>query len=123
MAAAPQRRFPNFVYGRGEEPDARFSLANERTFLTWITAGLALLSAGVALHAFLPGLNPLFARPAEILLVVAGLACPAQAWLGWARVEAALRQKKPLPAPALAPVLTVILTIAGALLLAGMLLP
>ena len=27
------RRFPRWVYGVGTEPDARFSLANERTFL------------------------------------------------------------------------------------------
>ena len=28
-----QRRFPARVYGHWVEPDARFSLANERTFL------------------------------------------------------------------------------------------
>jgi putative membrane protein len=26
-------RFPEWVYGQGEEPDPRFTLANERTFL------------------------------------------------------------------------------------------
>lgn len=45
-------RFPQSVYGQGEEPDARFSLANERTFLAWIRTSLALIAGGVALEAF-----------------------------------------------------------------------
>ena len=44
-------RFPRSVYGVGNEPDPRFSLANERTFLAWIRTGLALSAAGVALEA------------------------------------------------------------------------
>src|SRR3546814_12012733 len=40
-------RWPAFVYDEGEEPDYRFSLANERTFLAWIRTSLALLAAGV----------------------------------------------------------------------------
>src|SRR6185312_1745313 len=31
----------------GEEPDYRFSLANERTFLAWIRTALALMAAAV----------------------------------------------------------------------------
>ena len=45
-------RWPGFVYAGGEEPDYRFSFANERTFLAWIRTGLALLAAGVAVDAF-----------------------------------------------------------------------
>ena len=45
------QRFPRQVYGHGEDPDPRFSLANERTFLAWIRTTLALLAAGVALEA------------------------------------------------------------------------
>ena len=44
-------RFPRSVYGSGTEPDARFSLANERTFLAWIRTSFALVAAGVALEA------------------------------------------------------------------------
>ncbi|HET9290174.1 MAG TPA: DUF202 domain-containing protein, partial [Actinomycetes bacterium] len=33
------------------EPDYRFTLANERTFLAWIRTSLALLAGGVALHS------------------------------------------------------------------------
>ena len=44
-------RFPRWVFGAGDEPDARFTLANERTFLAWIRTSLALSAAGVALVA------------------------------------------------------------------------
>ena len=32
----------------GEEPDPRFTLANERTFLAWIRTSLAFLAGGIA---------------------------------------------------------------------------
>ena len=43
---------------QGVEPDYRFSLANERTFLAWIRTGLALLAGGVLLHQFSTELTP-----------------------------------------------------------------
>lgn len=36
----------------GEDPDYRFSLANERTFLAWMRTALAILAAGVLLDQF-----------------------------------------------------------------------
>ena len=36
----------------GTEPDARFSLANERTFLAWNRTALALLAGGLAVVQF-----------------------------------------------------------------------
>jgi putative membrane protein len=36
----------------GEEPDPRFTLANERTFLAWIRTALAFIAGGIALEAF-----------------------------------------------------------------------
>ena len=44
---AGQRRWPAWVYGVGDDPDPRFSLANERTFLAWIRTGLAFVTAGL----------------------------------------------------------------------------
>ena len=46
-----KRRFPKSVYKLGTEPDPRFSLANERTFLAWLRTSLAFIAAGVALEA------------------------------------------------------------------------
>ncbi len=57
MVTAPTR-FPRQVFDRGEEPDARFTLANERTFLAWIRTSLALLAGGVALHVLGPAAHP-----------------------------------------------------------------
>jgi putative membrane protein len=38
----------------GDEPDARFSLANERTFLAWNRTALALIAGGLAISQLLP---------------------------------------------------------------------
>ena len=43
----------------GEEPDYRFTLANERTFLAWIRTALAVLAAGVLLEQFAAKLHQL----------------------------------------------------------------
>lgn len=112
-----RRRLPGWVYDHGDEPDPRFSLANERTFLAWLGTGLALLSAGVGLHSLSRGAGRTSNPAAEIVLVVLGLLCPVQAVIGWARAERALREGRPLPGPGLAPVLAVGLLVAGALYL------
>lgn len=112
---APRERFPSAVYRVGAEPDARFSLANERTFLAWIRTGLALIAGGVALEAFGLTLQPGLRLAASVVLIVAGIATPIQAWLGWMSSERSLRLNKPLPAPRLA------LPVAGAVLLAAVL--
>ncbi|WP_016894168.1 YidH family protein [Mycobacteroides abscessus] len=38
----------------GTEPDYRFTLANERTYLAWVRTSLALIASGVALMQFVP---------------------------------------------------------------------
>lgn len=101
-AGPPPRRFPQSVYGHGTEPDARFTLANERTFLAWIRTGLAFLAAGVALESLGLGLQPGFRLAASVVLVVTGIVTPVQAWVGWMRAERALRLGRPLPSALLA---------------------
>lgn len=115
-------RFPASVYGRGEEPDARFSLANERTFLAWIGAALALISVGVGLESLALNLSPGLRLAASIVLVLAGVACPVQAWVGWARAETALRERRPLPSTPLLVGLPVALVVAGGLVLLALVL-
>ncbi|MEL4505596.1 DUF202 domain-containing protein [Luteococcus sp. H138] len=108
-------RFPSSVYLVGEEPDARFTLANERTFLAWITFGLGMISLGVALESFALALEPHCRIAASVLLIVVGAFIPVQAWAGWKRVERALRLGMPLPSMVHG------LVIAGCVVMAGVL--
>ncbi|MFF2269438.1 YidH family protein [Cellulosimicrobium cellulans] len=112
-------RRPRSVYGVGTEPDARFSLANERTALAWVRTGLGLVAGGVALTSFAT-----FADMPGVLDVVAGVAClvgagfAGYALVSWRRNERALRLRRRLPAPSGLPVLVVGVVVL-ALLLAG----
>lgn len=90
-------RRPRWVYGAGEEPDHRFSLANERTFLAWIRTSLGLIGGGVAVEAFGVATPDVRASLAFLLVALGGF-CGAAASLRWARVERALRERGPLPA-------------------------
>jgi putative membrane protein len=100
------RRFPKAVYGHGTEPDPRFSLANERTFLAWIRTSLALIAAGVALEALQMPIERELRFVSAIVFVVLGLLAAVQAWLGWVRTERALRENRALSGPTLAAVIT-----------------
>ncbi|WP_280507617.1 YidH family protein [Nocardia flavorosea] len=117
-----RRRFPTWVYGRGAEPDARFSLANERTYLAWIRTSVALMAAGAALQVFGIGGRSVLGVLASALLIVCSIVLPVTAWLSWARVERSLRADLPLPAPGMAGPLALVLAIAGGLVLAAVLL-
>jgi putative membrane protein len=115
------RRYPASLYGHGAEPDPRFSLANERTFLAWIRTSLALIAAGVALEAFVVNMPAGIRLAAALLLVIAGIAAPVQAWFGWLRIERALRNSRPLPAPTLSLPIVIVVVVAGILVLVGLL--
>jgi putative membrane protein len=117
-----RRRFPASVYRAGSEPDPRFTLANERTFLAWIRTALAFIAGGVALEALVPGLQPGFRLAASIVLVLAGIGTPIQAWLGWLVTERALREGRPLPSPALALPLGIAVVVVGILVALGFIL-
>lgn len=82
----------------GEDPDYRFSLANERTFLAWIRTALALLAGGVLLEQFSTTLGPHVV--VVVLAVGLGLLAAilsALAYFRWRANEIAMRHKKRLP--------------------------
>jgi putative membrane protein len=90
----------------GAEPDPRFTLANERTFLAWIRTALALVAGGIGLETFVPRLGVAGLRQTlSVLLVLLGCVVSATAWRRWVRAQEALRLGEPLPVPRLAPVL------------------
>lgn len=117
-----RQRFPQSVYSHGEEPDARFTLANERTFLAWVRTALALMAGGVALEALGLGLHPGFQLAASVVLMLTGILAPIQAWYGWARNERALRNNTPLPNPMLALPVIIAVALAGVLVMIGLVL-
>jgi putative membrane protein len=109
-------RQPRWVYDAGEEPDPRFTLANERTFLAWVRTALAMFAGGVALHALAVPENGFLRGLMVVLLVgVASLVC-VLALVRWARVERAMRLHQPLPSFGLGIVTTVALVLVGVLL-------
>lgn len=96
------------LLGGGTEPDPRFTLANERTFLAWIRTSLALLAGGIAVEAFTSDLFiPEIRKTVAIMLLLLAMALGAGAFFRWLGVERAMRRKAPLPLPLLAPLLAV----------------
>ncbi|WP_433385628.1 YidH family protein [Micromonospora sp. KLBMP9576] len=87
------RRWPRRVYGVGTEPDPRFSLANERTFLAWLRTALGLMVAAAAVRAF--GADG--SRWTAVVLAVLAVGVAVEAFPRWARNERALRLQQPLP--------------------------
>ncbi|MFD7106012.1 YidH family protein [Streptomyces celluloflavus] len=92
----PAARPPLFdPYREGEEPDPRFTLANERTFLAWQRTALALTAGGIGIAA-LTTHTP--ARQAlATVLVLLGIATAVTALRRWSATEHALRVRRPLP--------------------------
>jgi putative membrane protein len=115
-------RRPRWVYDEGVEPDARISLANERTFLAWMRTALALVAGGVAIHAIDVPLSSAWKSVVSTLLLLAGVLATTAAWVQWARTERAVRRGEPLPSRG--PLTVLIAAVVGAtavLLLVGLL--
>ena len=97
-------RRPRSVYSVGEEPEVQASLANERTALSWIRTGMALVAGGVALAALASfGELPVIILAIAALSSLGGAGLAVWALVSWHRSEKALRLREPLPAPAALP--------------------
>src|SRR5688500_14963626 len=96
------------------EPDYRFTLANERTFLAWQRTALGLLAAAVAVVQFMPELAVPGLRHALGAVVGALAMLTSGAGLHrWYQVDHAMRRDRPLPRPSTPVYLTVGLMVIG----------
>lgn len=108
---------------QGKEPDYRFSLANERTFLAWIRTALALLAGGVLLEQFSTTLGPrLTVVMLAIALSVLAAALALLAYGRWRGNEIAMRLEQPLPPSLAVPLLAGAICLVGAVVAVLMLL-
>lgn len=81
-----------------EEPDYRFTLANERTFLAWIRTALALIAGGIAVVQFVPAFGiPGVRHGLSVVLTAGGGLLAALAVRRWQRVQVAMRRNEDLP--------------------------
>lgn len=107
----------------GQDPDYRFSLANERTFLAWIRTALAILAGAILLRQFARDVHPqaLLVAIAALLAVLSGV-IGVGAWVQWRRNEHAMRLGRALPPNVLRPVLAATVAVSAVVavvLLAG----
>lgn len=99
-------------YDEGQEPDYRFSLANERTFLAWTRTALALLAGGVLLHEFAGRIEPKWLLGAlSVALVAASTLLSAGAFVQWRANQIAMRNGRGLPRPHLIGALAVFICV------------
>ncbi len=106
------------AFREGEEPDPRFTLANERTFLAWVRTGLGLIAAAVGFEAFAtevvsPGVRTVLV----VLLLLGATALVLFAFKRWMDVESAMRTGHRLPVPAITALLMVLVVGAAITLL------
>lgn len=83
---------------QGDEPDVRFTYANERTFLAWNRTALALIATGVAATQLLPEFHVAGGRRILGLpMVVLGALVAFTSFRQWRANQQAMRCAEPLP--------------------------
>jgi putative membrane protein len=104
---------------RDEEPDVRFTYANERTFLAWNRTALALIATGVAATQLLPKLQVEWGRRLLGLpLIALGAVVAAESLRQWRANQRAMRRGEPLPRSWMPLVLTIGIVAIGAIAVA-----
>jgi putative membrane protein len=102
-------------------PDSRFSMANERTFLSWNRTALSLIAGGLAVAKFLDTRDGVFPAILAVVLIVFGGVMAVAAFRRWRSVERALRSGDGFPPSSLPVALTgglIAFTVAAAVLAA-----
>ncbi|WP_322750624.1 MULTISPECIES: YidH family protein [unclassified Frankia] len=119
-----RRQWPSATDVRqvGSEPDYRFTLANERTFLAWIRTALALLAGGVAVVQVVPDFGfPGSRHILGVTFVIMSIVISTTSYRRWADVERALRLGRPLPPSQVPRLLGVVITLVSLIALASIL--
>jgi putative membrane protein len=97
-----------------DEPDVRFSFANERTFLAWNRTALALIATGIAATQLLPQFHVSAGRRIlGIPLIALGAFVAGASLWHWRANDRAMRHGRPLPASPMPVILTVGIVIVG----------
>jgi putative membrane protein len=81
----------------GEDPDPRFTFANERTFLAWNRTALALIGAGLAAGQLLDFDTELVRLLVALPPIVLGGVLAITSYRRWEANERAMRLREPLP--------------------------
>src|ERR1700735_1923222 len=101
MAATdrPHDQAQSGASGQDAEPDARFTFANERTFLAWTRTALAFVVAGLGIVQLLPPFPgvPWGKHVLGVPLSVIGAVIAITSYTQWVRSQQAIRRGEPLP--------------------------
>jgi putative membrane protein len=111
LAKARANWFPRDPRTVGDDPDYRFSLANERTLLAWIRTALGLMAGGLGAITILRDLYG--SEVLGIVLLVLSFVTSASSYRRWALNERAMRLAQPLPVSRLPQFLTVGVALVG----------
>ena len=103
--------------GDGSEPDARYTFANERTFLAWSRTSLALVVGGLAIAQLLPPFPgvPWGRHAIGTPLILLGCAVSVVSYFEWKASQRALRHGEPLPRSRLPHILAIAIAAIGLL--------
>jgi putative membrane protein len=93
----------------GTEPDARFTLANERTFLAWSRTALGLVIGGLATAQLLPPFPgvPWGRHAIAVPVILLGSVVSVVCYREWTGNQRALRRGEPLSRSRLPRILTI----------------
>ena len=88
--------FPPDPRGWGVDPDYRFTLANERTFLSWIRTSLALVAGGLGSIVVLKDIEGV--EVIGVMVLALAFVTASSSFRRWSLNERAMRLEQPLPA-------------------------